>query len=182
MTAVMISIRPEWCKKIFNGEKTLELRKSKPKLNVPFKCYVYCTKPNTTDPHQFLSVRSGNGKTENCNGKIIGEFTCDYVQGTVDPAGGLVDVIDEKCSCLSAKQIIEYAAGDIVYFWHISNPKLYDEPKRIADFKRGDACPYLTKEGCSYKFHCFRAGQLKRCGDYLDKPPQSWCYVDEVET
>jgi len=49
-------------------------------------------------------------------------------------------------------------------------PKLYDEPKSITDFKVGDACPYLTKEGCSYKFHCFRAGQLKRCGDYLDKP------------
>ena len=178
MTSIMLSIRPEWCEKIFNGEKTLELRKTKPKLRPPYKCYVYET-VTCNFSRDFLGKEYYRGTQG--RGMVIGEFTCDYVQGTVDPAGGLVDVIDEKCSCLSAKQIIEYAAGDIVYFWRISKPKLYDEPKSITDFKAGNACPYLTKEGCSYKFHCFRAGKLKRCGDYLNKPPQSWCYVEEIE-
>ena len=42
--AVMISIRPKWCEKIARGEKTIEVRKTRPKLETPFKCYIYCTK------------------------------------------------------------------------------------------------------------------------------------------
>ena len=39
--AVLLSIRPEWCEKIINGRKTIEVRKTRPKMNPPFKCYVY---------------------------------------------------------------------------------------------------------------------------------------------
>ena len=46
--AVLISIRPEWCEKIINGQKTIEERKTRPKMNPPFKCYIYCTKPEET--------------------------------------------------------------------------------------------------------------------------------------
>ena len=41
--AVLISIQPKWCKLIAEGEKTLEVRKTRPKLKTPFKCYIYCT-------------------------------------------------------------------------------------------------------------------------------------------
>ena len=41
--AVMLSIRPKWVEKIANGEKTIEVRKTRPKLDTPFKCYIYCT-------------------------------------------------------------------------------------------------------------------------------------------
>lgn len=41
--AVMLSIRPRWVQKIANGKKTIEVRKTKPKLETPFKCYIYCT-------------------------------------------------------------------------------------------------------------------------------------------
>ena len=40
---VMLSVRPKWYKKIASGEKTIEVRKTKPKLDTPFKCYIYCT-------------------------------------------------------------------------------------------------------------------------------------------
>jgi hypothetical protein len=55
--AVLISIRPEWCEKIINGQKTIEVRKTRPKMNPPFKCYIY---------------KCGNGK-------VIGEFLCDEI-------------------------------------------------------------------------------------------------------
>lgn len=42
--AVLISIRPEWVKKILDGEKTLEVRKNRPNMETPFKVYIYCTK------------------------------------------------------------------------------------------------------------------------------------------
>lgn len=42
--AVLISLRPKWCSKIANGEKTIEVRKRQPQLDVLFKVYIYCTK------------------------------------------------------------------------------------------------------------------------------------------
>lgn len=32
MKAVMLSLRPQWCEKIFNGSKSIEVRKTAPKL------------------------------------------------------------------------------------------------------------------------------------------------------
>ena len=40
----LMSIRPEWCKKIFNGSKSIEVRKSRPSIPTPFTVYVYQTK------------------------------------------------------------------------------------------------------------------------------------------
>ena len=42
--AVLISIKPKWCELIADGEKTIKVRKTKPKLKPPFKCYIYCCK------------------------------------------------------------------------------------------------------------------------------------------
>ena len=41
MKAVLISIRPKWCEKIMTGQKTIEVRKTRPKMDTPFKCYIY---------------------------------------------------------------------------------------------------------------------------------------------
>lgn len=40
MREVLISIRPEWCELIVKGRKTVEVRKTKPKLGTPFKVYI----------------------------------------------------------------------------------------------------------------------------------------------
>lgn len=47
MKAVLISINPLWCELIGNGEKTIEVRKNRPKLKTPFKVFIYCTKAKT---------------------------------------------------------------------------------------------------------------------------------------
>lgn len=41
--SVLISINPKWCELIASGKKTVEVRKTRPKLETPFKCYIYCT-------------------------------------------------------------------------------------------------------------------------------------------
>lgn len=46
--SVLISIRPKWCEKIVNGEKTIEVRKTRPKLQTPFKCYIYHSQAHTS--------------------------------------------------------------------------------------------------------------------------------------
>lgn len=42
--AVLMSTQPKWCELIANGKKTVEVRKTRPKLKTPFKVYIYCTK------------------------------------------------------------------------------------------------------------------------------------------
>lgn len=95
--AVMISIRPKWCEKICRGEKTVEVRKTRPKLETPFKCYIYCTKAKERligilkdgdenygeiyhGKSVFIKLDEGSvcdmwGKRQ----KVIGEFTCDKI-------------------------------------------------------------------------------------------------------
>lgn len=102
--AVLISIRPEWCEKIARGEKTVEVRKTRPKLDTPFKCYIYCTKASVkyqticgchvlnSDElyrHPEQGIKHGDSielmlcenytKDNFLNGKVVGEFTCDRI-------------------------------------------------------------------------------------------------------
>ena len=75
--AVLISIRPKWCEKIANGKKTIEVRKTKPKLETPFKCYIYCTLPKY--PHEDFIATDYPRPQFYGGGKVIGEFTCDRI-------------------------------------------------------------------------------------------------------
>ena len=87
--AVMLSIRPKWCEKIIIGEKTIEVRKTRPKLETPFMCYIYCTsgRPDLNipiSPERLMQdyLDTGSMKSLNCplgNGKVIGEFTCERI-------------------------------------------------------------------------------------------------------
>lgn len=53
----MLSIQPRWCEKILRGEKTVEVRKTRPTLmQTPFKVYVYCTKPRFEHEDFFALV------------------------------------------------------------------------------------------------------------------------------
>ena len=61
MKSVLISIQPKWCELIASGKKTVEVRKTRPKIDVPFKCYVYCTK--SRKPYESFAV---SGKPFEC--------------------------------------------------------------------------------------------------------------------
>nr|DAO22450.1 MAG TPA: hypothetical protein [Caudoviricetes sp.] len=181
--AVMLSIRPKWCEKIVNGEKTIEVRKTRPKLETPFKVYIYCTMPDTKDPHQIMEIHGAGGKIRKANGKVIGEFVCDCVTPLYNVcmddwkrlAGGLHNIEKELVNqaCLTEAKLYTYAGGKNCFAWHISDLKIYDTPKELSEFKtlcRVDAdccaCPYFnyTKMDCD--------------GRVIGRPPQSWCYVE----
>ncbi len=51
--AVLLSVRPKWCELIASGKKTVEIRKTRPKIETPFKCYIYCTKPKMITKYVF---------------------------------------------------------------------------------------------------------------------------------
>ena len=189
MKSVLISIRPKWCELIASGRKTIEVRKTRPKIPVPFKCYIYCTKPKMITkyvfkpedypeymrPEKTVFCKVPDASSPFCsevngNGKVIGEFMCDLI--------GLHHSTDIPSSCVPAEELKKYANGKMLARWHISDVKIYDKPKELWNFWKADKCPYATESGCTYKYHCFRAGQTQRCGKTLTRPPQDWCYVD----
>ena len=186
--AVLISIHPEWCAKIIIGRKTMELRKSVPKLEVPFKCYIYCT-----SGHPYISVKGKNldrdtvrtNTVGRCNGKVIGEFVCDYILQRCEMANA--DIAEQQ-SCVRREDIyFKYSeeGKHYIYGWHISSLKIYDAPKKLGEFWR-DCLEYSE-----LSTNCWSCENV--CGDgdetdcntngrlYLRRPPQSWCYVDDVQ-
>ena len=84
MKSVLISIQPKWCELISNGKKTVEVRKTRPKIDTPFKCYIYCTNSSGTlhsayDGLHYHKSYIGKNDGSCINGKVIGEFVCDCI-------------------------------------------------------------------------------------------------------
>ena len=191
--AVLISIRPKWVEKIANGEKTIEVRKTRPKLKTPFKCYIYCTLPKY--PHEDFIATDYPMPQFYGGGKIIGEFVCDCVTPLYNVcmddwkrlAGGLHNIEKELVNqaCLAEAKLHTYAGGKNCFAWHISNLKIYDAPKKLWDFWRD--CPEYSE----LSTNCWSCENV--CGDgnetdcntdgrlYLHRPPQSWCYVEVMK-
>ncbi|MBQ8393822.1 MAG: hypothetical protein IJX51_08690 [Clostridia bacterium] len=192
MKAVLISIQPKYCELIALGKKTVEVRKTKPKIDVPFKCYIYCTK-GKFEPHEHLrnNLHYDDSTIKVCEGqgKVIGEFVCDRITEIKSDAvyskvfGGF-DVrfnFDIGKACLTQEQIIEYLGEKTGYAWHISNLVLYDKPKELGEFKRDcngncDSCKYAISKS-PMKWY----DEPKIVGCKNISVPQSWCYVWEVE-
>lgn len=177
MKSVLMSIKPRWCELIESGAKTVEIRKNKPKLDTPFKVYIYCSQG------EMKYIGSIRNETYQKRMKVIGEFVCDKVEeiGFSPRNHGEYICQDDSFvaqSCVPFEEMFEYLGDGYGYGWHISDLVVYDNPKPLSDFWAVGKCPYATIEGCTYKYYCFNAGKTKRCGDTIERPPQSWCYVD----
>ncbi len=109
MSDVLQSIRPEWTKLIFTGQKRKELRKSKPAgIKFPFKVYVYETKPGA--------------------GAVIGEYTCKVIATSKLPEYFI------NGSCVPLEDIKAYMGKGKLAAWDISNVVLYSKPVPLSDF------------------------------------------------
>lgn len=198
--AVLISIQPKWCALIANGEKTVEVRKSKPKLSVPFKCYIYQTSSGKVGTGLFLADGTEIMGRSVKNGKVIGEFVCneitflgnistdrwDLLQGSIHESHKRL--VTEK-ACLTESELLAYGGK---YAWHISNLVIYDKPQELNWFVVEGDCDCMNCKKCSW----FNRGNGYNVEDDCDlgyenlrwkesfKPlfraPQSWCYVEDL--
>lgn len=198
MKSVLISIQPQYIENICavvgeeNGKpvykKKIEVRKTVPKLKTPFKCYMYMTKD--CKKHYYID-EYGDRQVELIPQKIIGEFVCDrideykFFDNLVNfnsmglPLGFrssyLIFQDDYEAMCLTYEEVKAYAKGKNLYGWHISDLKIYDTPKELGEFRK---CAYPKQkcldEKCEHWGYC-------GCGNVVARPPQSWCYVDEVK-
>nr|DAF58056.1 MAG TPA: hypothetical protein [Caudovirales sp. ctyaR3] len=200
--AVLISIQPDWCKKILSGEKTVEVRKTRPKLETPFKVYIYCTKT----AEGWLRTVPVQG-WQRLDGFVIGEFTCykidtiqrmgidnnfDYCYLSLNEFGNddiATEIRDIRKSCIPKPELNSYGkSAPELFAWHISDLKVYDNPKLLSDFSKygfsglcgtnvcgNESCEYYEPSGdrmvpptCGLNGYCT-----------LHRAPQSWCYVEE---
>lgn len=183
MKSVLISIKPKWCEKICNGEKTIEVRKSAPK-EVPFKAYIYCTK----DRKNLLPIEHGKvlqkvNFWENTDayygfGKVIGEFIC---RGIMQPFDSLRLMAKE--SCLTEEELVTYSNGKPLYGWRIADLKIYDKPRELSEFYSIDESGSDCCIACVYHETPLDEMPCRTCTSerrYLYRPPQSWQYVEEL--
>lgn len=166
MKTVLLPVHPNWLELILSGEKTVEVRKTKPREAAPFRVLLYCTK----NPLELAKDKNGNivflsrnkkadiSDLEILSGKVIGEFVCDHIQKYfyhsdilygIDNPNEYGKEIREK-SCLTLWDFMDYLNGKDGYGWHISDLVTYDKPKELSEFG-------------------------------LKRAPQSWCYVEGGE-
>lgn len=197
MKSILMSIRPEWARKIFNGEKTIEVRKTAPKLETPFTVYVYQTKikfkvKNWQENFQSI-VFTPNGGVEEGSGKVIGSFVCDRVRLCI-PFGLKGHLLSQEVyreMCLTKEQLDKYGGLKTLYGWHITEPKLFDKPRELREFytkcdKTGDCecedCLHLqvvlSSYPCDDDVYTWCGVDNKKP---ISRPPQSYCFVETDE-
>ena len=188
MKSILISIKPEWVAKILNGEKTIEIRKTAPKCELPIDVYIYCTKDSKRAWYfdkqwrgcYSMSIYDDNAAYEYAmglkplNGKVVAKFKLRFVDKIYSYDTDKLDTelgssLEELSfeSCVPEKDLLSYV-GNGAFYWAISNLEIFDEPKELDEFD------YLNPSGTRYV--------SKRSINGLPSkkhPPQSWCYVED---
>lgn len=201
--AVLISIQPKWCELIVSGKKNVEVRKSAPKLEPPFKVYIYCSKGKDRlldiirdgddvwgHVHQgkpvFIKTPESSFRFGN-SGKVIAEFTCYRVIPflMIDGEPLVLQSISGLRTCLTKEEAAKYIGNQKGYIWQISGLKVYDKPKDLCEFYKVG-----TLNASDWEYQLYDGGgdpSRRSYASYLftraiRKPPQSWCYVERIST
>lgn len=183
MKAVLLSIQPQWCEKIACGEKTVEVRKNAPKLGMPFKCYMYQTKKRWV--YKLLPWLKDR------QAKVIGEFVCSKIyeieyggcRYMINNDRSFTNRIAEE-SCLWYDDLYRYLGDKTGYGWIITNVKIYNKPKDLREFKpwcEKHIIAYDPLDVCCDCKKAFYDEDGAWFGWGLARPPQSWCYVEELK-
>lgn len=218
MKSVLISTQPKWCEKMCNVighdekfnliyEKSVEIRKTRPKIKTPFKVYIYCTKPKNyykisscmaaTDENLYLSdgkIKMSDGfefwadgvEYERLNGKVIGEFVCDEIIEILpdNEIYGIYDISDDEviASCLVNGDLWDYGKGKNLYGWQISNLVIYDKPRELREFYK----PCIDEEYqycpcCKYGHEIFSPDEVECSADVPGASYEQIC-LNRVKT
>ena len=153
MKGILFSVKPRDCENIASGKKTVIACKKMPKLQTPFKVYIYQTRK------PVLVLFSGTGRHiseydkiryyEKGSGKIIGEFVCDeileykYGDNPIYSPYGAYRGKMKGYSCWQNKgdnllmtnsEMEEFGKGKNFGGLRITELKIYDTPKELSEF------------------------------------------------
>ena len=192
MKGILIAQKPRDCENIVSGEKTIIVCKKMPKLQTSFKGYIFCTKGKPF----IQKIRFGDIAISHTqisknlyNGKVIGEFICDkverfeyqekYLRGITSQTAIKYFFTKIKSTALSFDELEEYGKGKTLYGLHITDLKIYDKPKELSEFCRNGEC---DKCGWFENGKCYKQSEQSTYNNHrIKRPPQSWCYVQELE-
>ena len=190
--AVLISIQPKWCEHIASGQKTVEVRKTAPHIDTPFKCYIYQTKKKWMfNLLRKIGLSDLANKLLAGKGKVIGEFVCDKIGDDGTTMRGR--------TALSQEEIEQYRQGKPLYYWHISDLVIYDKPRELGEFwvrsnhPDCDQCAHVPVDMSPDEFvwhndfcgECHRLSYKSMWATHFRKritrAPQSWMYCQPIE-
>ena len=189
MKAILISIQPKYVADILNGKKTLEIRKTIPKCDLPIDVYIYCTKKEPYARRCVHNDKWGTLEYIKSDGKVVAKFTLNKVEeifthinkqngdywyhlDTKPPVEGCIQNLCKK-SCLKEEELHSYLKGKKGYAWHIDNLVVFDKPKEISEFRQWFDC---EKCWCVDNQDCL---MNKQCPKHtLTRAPQSWQFIE----
>ncbi len=168
MRAVLISIQEEHNANIESGRKTEELRTRVPKCKLPIKFYTY---------------ESG----KNGRHKVTNEWICREIREYPNPDSYPLSLADRACVPFS--YICDYAKDGekLLHGLVITDLVVYDEPMELSEFYHycgddpncsGCEAHYFSNTECGKEDYC--CSPMEGCKP-LKRPPQSWCYVEEMD-
>ena len=181
MKAILISIKPKYVADILNGRKTIEIRKTMPKCDLPIDVYIYCTKDSRKDLASSIIngkkvVAFGSKKNKGLekfnyqvlNGKVVAKFTLNKCQDWHFYSWQEIT----KKGCVSDQELQDYERhAKTLYIWEIDDLEIFDKPKELSDFATCNSIgipQYEFGNGtCDYK--------------RVIKAPQSFMYVEVAE-
>lgn len=186
---ILASLKPYYYYLIGEKKKNIEVRKSALK-DLPQDIVFYMSK----DEKSFAKIpKEFQEKYRKHFGKVGMTVVCNKVDeynfhegltefnsmGLPSRIYGsyLIFADDYKSMCLSYDEVKSYGKGKTIYGWHISDLKIYDEPRELREFNRS----------CSYAGLCFSCDRAKFtskgdrvCEAIITRPPQSYMYVEEL--
>lgn len=208
MKAVLISIQPKWCELIALGKKTVEVRKTRPKIEPPFKVYVYCTLPPKEElfthgcireyARELIRLQDGRivydyGMRLCCDPegrpysqdnflcqKVIGEFVCDRIDYWNHHIHDDDTISLERASEMSLVSEDDLVKyADIGHFYAWHISDLVIYEKLRPLSDFKPPCDGFDKR-CQVSCAKITTDGKSRCTrKQFTRPPQSWCYVEE---
>lgn len=195
MRKVLASLKPYYYYLVGEGIKKIEVRKGMPKASDwDNEVLFYMSK----DEKSFAKIpKEFQEKYRKHFGKVGMQFICDKVDKIMtlqhtyyNFLGVPLATTTEYCiwnddlpqMCLTKKEIEEYGKGKTLYGWHISDLKIYDKPRELSEFRKPcnwnyDCC---TCKRAKYELTKAEAKVFYGCDSELTRPPQSWCYVEDL--
>lgn len=128
MKSILMSIKPKYCDLIASGNKTIEVRKTIPKVKTPFNCYIYECKGKEIFKSMEIPKGYGEGYIDfyefEGRGKIIGEFVCDEIQilfnTNGNPKNYMKDILPNilknlSCHMMSFQDMLVVEQAEIIF-------------------------------------------------------------------
>lgn len=186
MKAVLISIQKEHNVNIFDGSKHFEGRKTLPAI-IPLGNHIdNSTTYNPSDSDVICYVyepKAGGG----C-GKVVGQFVCDFAQTFHTSFADMKRVA--KALCVTEEFAKQYFNRERGYMLRVCVPERYEKLKELSEFTSPEwfrdcekQCPDMERMRCpvgdSRKADKM-CGWCRKGGKPITRPPQSWCYVEEI--